>query len=87
MSRFTYWMKHTFQLPEEVIGNVEKVEMTGSRSLKIENYRSLEGYTTDQITLGVKNGHLVIKGKDLQITIMRQSEISVSGQIITVSYE
>ena len=70
-----------FDLPVELVAGLPRVELTGSRELRMENHKGILAYGTDEIH--VSGGKLIIKirGSNLELRAMNASELLITGEI------
>ena len=70
-----------FDLPGDVVAGLPRVEITGSRELRMENHKGILAYGTDEIH--VSGGKLIVKirGRDLELKAMNASELLITGEI------
>ena len=73
-----------FDLPGDVVAGLPRVELTGSRELRMENHRGILAYGTDEIH--ISGGKLIIKvrGSGLTLRAMNASELLITGEITGV---
>lgn len=64
-----------------------QVILTGKRRVIVENYRSLQRYTREEIIILTPSGRLVIHGKRLEISCYTAVEMCVCGQIESILLE
>ena len=70
-----------FDLPGDLVAGLPRVELTGSRELRMENHKGIRAYGTDEIH--VSGGKLIIKirGSNLELRAMNASELLITGEI------
>ena len=70
-----------FDLPGDLVAGLPRVELTGSRELRMENHKGILAYGTDEIH--VSGGKLIIKirGSNLELRAMNASELLMTGEI------
>ena len=70
-----------FDLPGALVAGLPRVELTGSRELRMENHKGILAYGTDEIH--VSGGKLIIKirGSNLELRAMNASELLITGEI------
>ena len=76
----------TLDIPEDILFNSPRMIMTSNNDLRIENYKSILEYETDKITLMTKEFIIEIYGKNLNITIITDEEISITGVILSMNF-
>ena len=70
-----------FDLPGDVVAGLPRVEITGSRELRMENHKGILAYGTEEIF--VSGGKLMIKirGENLELKAMNARELLITGDI------
>lgn len=76
----------TLDIPEDILFDVPRIIMTSNNDIRIENYKSILEYECDKITLSAKDYFIELLGKDLNITIITDDEISISGTILSINF-
>ena len=68
-------------LPGDVVAGLPRVEITGSRELRMEDHKGILAYGTEEIH--VSGGKLILKirGKGLELKAMNASELLITGEI------
>ena len=68
-------------LPGDVVAGLPRVEITGSRELRMENHKGILAYGTEEIR--VSGGRLILKirGRELELKAMNASELLITGEI------
>ena len=76
-----------FDIPEDALGSVPRITLTGDRRVLIENHRGLLAYEKDHIA--VNGGRVMVKlrGDGLELRAMDRSEILVAGQFFSLELE
>lgn len=69
-----------------ILSDVPRITLCDNKELTVENYKGIFSYGTDEITLGSKNNTIKITGDNLLIKVITDEEISVSGEIFSVSF-
>ena len=90
MNKKTYKIKESLsnalELPKDIILDVAKVTLTGSNTVTVENHKGILEYNEDQIRINTSSGILTISGSKLNIKSILQEEITISGEVNSVSY-
>ena len=73
------------KFPADVAYGDTRIFMIGSRTLKIENYRSLLIYSETLIKIQAKQQIVMIDGSDLKIRYYDQDEMEIQGRIYGVT--
>jgi len=68
-------------LPPDVLLELPRITMIGQIHIYIENHRGLLVYSDKELRLLLKNGQLLIKGKDFVLKTMLPEEILLEGVI------
>lgn len=71
----------TFDLPGDVVAGLPRIELTGNRSLRMENHKGILAYGDEEIH--VSGGKLIVKvrGMDLELKSMNANELLITGSI------
>ena len=70
-----------FDLPGDLVAGLPRVEITGSRELRMENHKGILAYGPEEIH--VSGGKLIIKirGSNLELKAMNAGELLITGEI------
>lgn len=73
-----------FDLPGDVVAGLPRLELTGSRELRMENHRGILAYGSDEIH--ISGGKLIVKvrGTGLELKAMNARELLITGTIFSV---
>lgn len=73
-----------FDLPGDLVAGLLRVELTGSREVRMENHRGILAYGSEEIH--VSGGKLVarVRGRDLELRSMNASQLLITGEIAGV---
>lgn len=68
-------------LPGDVVAGLPRLELTGSRQLRMENHKGILAYGSQEIH--ISGGKLVVKvrGNGLELKAMNASELLITGDI------
>lgn len=71
-------------LPADVVAGLPRVELTGSRELRMENHKGILAYGAEEIH--ISGGKLIIKvrGSGLELKAMNARELLITGTIASV---
>ena len=71
-------------LPGDVVAGLPRIEITGSRELRMENHKGILAYGSQEIH--ISGGRLVVKvkGTDLELKSMNASQLLITGDIAAV---
>ena len=75
------WMSSKMDLPPDVLLELPRITMLGQLHIYIENHRGLLVYSDKELRLLMKQGQLLIKGKDFVLKTMLPEEILLEGVI------
>ncbi|GGI11084.1 sporulation protein YqfC [Gottfriedia solisilvae] len=75
------WMSSKMDLPPDVLLELPRITMLGQLHIYIENHRGLLVYSDKELRLLMKQGQLLIKGKDFVLKTMLPEEILLEGEI------
>lgn len=79
-------MAEMLELPKEVILDLPKITMIGSRNAIIENYKGLIEYEDDKIRLNTNAGMVRITGKHLTVKAITSEDILLEGEINSLEF-
>ena len=68
-------------LPAEAAGGPPALALTGDSDLYLERYRGVLAYGREEIHVDGGRWVLRVRGRDLEITAMRQGQLRVAGRI------
>lgn len=71
---------------EEIILDTFKITTIGNGRINVRNYRLIEEYTDNLISLVVRNGNLKIYGKGLEIKSISDSELNIEGRMEKIEF-
>ena len=73
-----------FDLPGDVVAGLPRIELTGSRELRMENHKGILAYGSQDIH--ISGGKLIIKvrGEGLELKSMNASQLLITGSITGV---
>jgi len=71
-------------LPGDVVAGLPRLELTGSRELRMENHKGILAYGSDEIH--ISGGKMVVKvrGTDLELKAMNASQLLITGDIAAI---
>ena len=76
----------SLDIPEDIIFDIPRILMLSNSEIRIENYKSILEYESEKITLSSKNLIIELRGENLNISIITDEEISISGNILAVNF-
>lgn len=74
-------------IPQDILGNLPIVTVTGRQLVHIENYKGIIQYQNDIVRVQTKAGVLCVRGKRLSIDYYSSDEMRISGHIMELSYQ
>lgn len=75
------------ELPGEPPFREAQVILTGKRQAVVENYRSIQSYTKEEIIILTPSGRLVIRGEKMEIPCYTALEMCIRGRIRSITLE
>ncbi|MNW25252.1 YabP family protein [compost metagenome] len=85
--RLRKWTSEALDLPQDILLDMPRVILIGSRQLYIENHKGLMDFTSEHLLLAHAYGKLRIEGRELVITSILPEEICIEGEIIHIRME
>ena len=79
-------MAELFDLPSDLVAGACHLELLGDRQLFLEGHEGILSYGTEQIDISTGALIVRVKGKDLQLRSMTDSEVRIRGIIEAVEY-
>lgn len=79
-------MADFFELPKEIFLNLPRITLIGNLQLYLENFGGIIEYSDEILRLKIKNGEVVIRGRELAIKNFFGEEIYVEGDIKSIEY-
>lgn len=76
-----------FELPREVMLDLPRMTLIGNVQIYLENHRGVITYDEAKIRIGVNNGEIIIKGRNLEIKNLMAEELLIKGEIESLDYE
>ncbi|QYK68442.1 MULTISPECIES: sporulation protein YqfC [Paenibacillus] len=81
------WASETLELPQDILFDLPRLTLIGSRQLYVENHRGVVDFTPNQLVLALEKGMLRVSGHDLVITSILPEQVSVEGHITDIQME
>lgn len=71
-------------LPADAVAGVPRLELVGTRELRMENHKGILAYGSDEIH--ISGGKMVVKvrGTDLELKAMNASQLLITGDIAAI---
>ena len=76
-----------FELPKELVLDLPRMTMVGNVQFYLENHRGVIAYDQERVRIGVSNGELIIRGRELQIDNLLAEALHIQGIIAGLDYE
>lgn len=71
-------------LPPEVAVGMPQVELYGDRQLYMSGHRGVIAYSTEEVAVAGGSLTVRVKGENLQLAAMTDSELRLTGHIVQV---
>lgn len=75
------------ELPKEIVMNIPKMTLIGSKDLFIENYKGIIEYENNRIRINTGAGVIKVMGCFLTIKEITSEDIMVSGDISSLEFQ
>jgi sporulation protein YqfC len=75
-----------FELPKELLLNLPRITLIGDIQMLLENYGGIIQYNDELLRLKVREGEVIVKGKNLTIKHFLADELLIEGKIFSVEY-
>jgi len=73
-------------LPKELIMDIPRLTMIGTKQLFLENYKGIVEYESNKIRIKIHKGIITLEGKDMFIKEITSEDIMVTGDIGTIQF-
>ncbi len=73
-------------LPGNIIAGMSRMELIGTGTLLLEQHKGILSYGTEEIHVGISDGVVKIKGKELLLRAMDAQALLVTGQIMNIEF-
>ena len=77
-------ISEALEIPPENIMDLPKITIVGCERVWVENYTALLDYKRDNIRLKYKSGVIDISGRDMDILVIGEDNIVLTGSISSV---
>ena len=85
--KFLEIASETLSVPKDVFAGQPMISLSGNHIIRVNNFHSVEAYSTEYISLSLGKKKLEISGKRLMIESLRKEEIVIEGNILNISFE
>lgn len=75
-----------FDLPQDVVAGLPRLELIGNRQLYLEHHAGLLSYSEEQIDVNTPVGVLRIRGSRLTLLVMTVGEVRLGGRIDQIEW-
>lgn len=79
-------LTQTFDLPQDLVFDLPRITVVGGLQMTIENHRGLVEFSSTRVTVATARGRVVIAGEELRIGVVHDEEITVTGQLGSISF-
>jgi sporulation protein YqfC len=79
-------MTELLELPKEIVLDIPKITMYGSKNMVIENYKGIIEYDNNVIRVNTSMGIIKIAGERLIIKEITSEDLMVNGGIISLEF-
>ena len=79
-------LSELLDLPKDVVLNLPRISVVGDVQLLIENHRGLLEYDPDHVLVGMNEGRLLIRGRDLILGVVHADEMTITGQLTSIEF-
>lgn len=70
--------------PRDVVMNLPHIVVIGNLEVDLENFNGLLEYTSEKIRVGTSMGIVLFTGSNLEIKMISQNEIIITGRINSI---
>jgi len=74
-------------LPGDVMMDFPRIVMLGSAQMVVENHRGIIKYNSEEISISVSGGGIIIKGSDMKLRNVLPEEIYIEGRIKSLAFD
>lgn len=74
------------ELPKDLVLDLPRLVIIGQRELHLENHKGIIEYGDSCIKINLARGLLEIEGEGLEIKLIMQDEISITGMINSLHF-
>ncbi len=76
-----------FELPKDVVMDLPRMTLVGNIQVYLENHRGVIAYNENLVRIGVANGEIIIRGRNLSIENLAAAELLIKGSVEECRYE
>lgn len=74
------------ELPKDLVLDLPRIVIIGQRELHLENHKGIIEYGDSCIKINLARGFLEIEGEGLEIKLIMQDEVSITGIISSLHF-
>ena len=78
---------HRLGLPKEIVFDLPRITILGGLQLTVENHQGVRAFLPGRVVIATRAGLVVVEGEDLRLGVVREGEVSVTGQLHGVQLE
>lgn len=79
-------MAQILEMPKEIVLDLPKIIIIGDSELSIENYKGILEYESDVIRVKTIEKIVKVEGKNLEITVITDEEVQITGTISDIKF-
>lgn len=87
MKKITETISKGTKFPTEVISSTPKLELTGNKTLYIENHKGIKVLTPEQVTIKLETGLIIAEGEKISILEINKDSIFLTGIFNSFRFE
>lgn len=80
-------ISRALEIPSDVFTGEVSVHVRGRNHVEISGSGVIREYTDEKISLRIRGGEICIRGRRLLCTAYRRGEVTITGQVRSVSFE
>ena len=80
-------VSEALELPKELVLDIPKITMLGSKQLFLENYKGIIEYEEDKIRVKTNQGVITLSGIKMVIKEITSEDIMILGEIKSVQFQ
>ena len=73
-------------LPKDIVLDLPRISIVGDLQLLVENHRGLLEYDPERVVIGMNQGRLLVRGKELIIGAVHADEMTITGQLVAIEF-
>lgn len=80
-------ISEALELPKELVMDIPRITMLGSKQLFLENYKGIIEYEDNNIRIKIHGGIIRLEGRNMLIKEITSEDIMVSGDIYSIEFQ